>query len=999
MCVHPIYGYDNLDRPIEIAKYQHELDTCDYYDLTNPIEARHGDLLVMQLNIRGLFGKMSNLKNLINNASHGKKIDVILLCETWQNKNSPSISLPGYEYVYKIRKHKIGGGVGIFVSDRIRYTEVKLSANYESIEHVVINIKTKHGNESITICSLYRPPNTNDTKFVEEYKNLLLDLYKTSTSKKLILGMDHNLDFLKHSLHKRTHDFIELNLDNSLIPSITRPTRITKSSATLIDNIIVSQSLITKSESRIIIDDISDHLPSIVKFKETLQNIRSSKTITSRNVNEKTVQKISDTLSRVNWSNVITENVDDSFESFHDLLQKTVNEHAPIVTRKLSRKNFRREPWIDPSLLRSINIQKKLYAKAIKSNVSNQDITKYKNYKKILDKLKRQAKINYYHTKCKEFKCNSKKLWELINCTIGKLSDKSSAINYIKTDQMEIINEKAIANEFGKYFSSVGREYADKVKTPKQNIIYYINKITHNPNSIYFYHTTETEVRNIINNLPNKTSSGFDNISNILLKRISPAIIKPLTLIFNNSLNQGVFPNKMKLSETCPLHKGKEIFYTTNYRPISLLLTISKLLEKIVYKRTYQFLTQTNQFYHSQYGFRRSHSCEDAVSELMGEVLKNRENAKFTAALYLDLSKAFDTLEPTVLYHKLEKYGIRGICLNWFRSYLTNRKLRVKCKLTNGTEYSDWYDVEYGTPQGSCLGPLLFLIFCNDLYKNLEYLECLQFADDTTLYYGHKNKNFLLYCLEHDLEVISDWFRANKLTLNISKTVFMIFHPKGKKMTEKIRFENDMISNMRETKFLGVWLNDNISWESHIRQLILKLKRNLMLLKRSKNFLNQKALKLVYYGHFHSHLKYGILLWGSMLSQNQTNRLQKLQDQAIQLLHRLKPVHTIYNDLKIPKLHQMIKIEQLKFAYRLINNLLPINLMKLVKTDHKGSNLIKTHQYQTRFKAELNLPLTKSRHYRNSFLHQSTRVFSTLPTKVKNEITLESFKRSIKNHI
>ena len=230
MCVHPIYGYDNLDRPIEIAKYQHELDTCDYYDLTNPIEARHGDLLVMQLNIRGLFGKMSNLKNLINNASHGKKIDVILLCETWQNKNSPSISLPGYEYVYKIRKHKIGGGVGIFVSDRIRYTEVKLSANYESIEHVVINIKTKHGNESITICSLYRPPNTNDTKFVEEYKNLLLDLYKTSTSRKLILGMDHNLDFLKHSLHKRTHDFIELNLDNSLIPSITRPTRITKSS-------------------------------------------------------------------------------------------------------------------------------------------------------------------------------------------------------------------------------------------------------------------------------------------------------------------------------------------------------------------------------------------------------------------------------------------------------------------------------------------------------------------------------------------------------------------------------------------------------------------------------------------------------------------------------------------------------------------------------------------------------------------------------------------------
>ena len=134
----------------------------------------------------------------------------------------------------------------------------------------------------------------------------------------------------------------------------------------------------------------------------------------------------------------------------------------------------------------------------------------------------------------------------------------------------------------------------------------------------------------------------------------------------------------MKFAETTPLHKGKETYYTTNYQPISLLLTISKLLEKIVYRRTYDFLNQTDQFYKSQYGFRTSHSCEDAVCELVGEVLKKKENKKYTAVLYLDLSKAFDTLEPSVLYHKLEKYGIRGICLDWFRSYLTNRKLRSK---------------------------------------------------------------------------------------------------------------------------------------------------------------------------------------------------------------------------------------------------------------------------------------------------------------------------------
>ena len=190
MCLHPINGYDNLDRPIEITKYQNESDNCDYFELKDPIDASHGDLLVMQLNIRGLLGKLLNLKDLINKASRGKKIDIILLCETWQNKNSPAPSLSGYNFVYKSRRHKMGGGVGIFVSERIRFNEIKINVNYECIEYVVINITTKSENIAITIGSLYRPPNTNETKFVDEYKNLLSELYKASNSKRLILGID-----------------------------------------------------------------------------------------------------------------------------------------------------------------------------------------------------------------------------------------------------------------------------------------------------------------------------------------------------------------------------------------------------------------------------------------------------------------------------------------------------------------------------------------------------------------------------------------------------------------------------------------------------------------------------------------------------------------------------------------------------------------------------------------------------------------------------------------
>ena len=168
--------------------------------------------------------------------------------------------------------------------------------------------------------------------------------------------------------------------------------------------------------------------------------------------------------------------------------------------------------------------------------------------------------------------------------------------------------------------------------------------------------------------MPNKNSSGYDNISNILLKKLKFPLLKPLNIIFNKSISSGIFPEKMKLADVFPLHKGKEKFLPTNYRPISLLLTISKVLEKLIYIRTYSFLNKNNQLYVSQYGFRNNHSCENAISELVGHILKRREQNESTACVFLDLSKAFDTIKHDVLLKKLESYGIRGTALNWFES-------------------------------------------------------------------------------------------------------------------------------------------------------------------------------------------------------------------------------------------------------------------------------------------------------------------------------------------
>ena len=233
----------------------------------------------------------------------------------------------------------------------------------------------------------------------------------------------------------------------------------------------------------------------------------------------------------------------------------------------------------------------------------------------------------------------------------------------------------------------------------------------------------------------------------------------------------------MKLADVVPLFKSKDRYVESNYRPISLLSTMSKVLEKVVYNRVYNFLNQTGQISDKQYGFRAKHSCEHAVGQLIGSILKNLENKKTTVSVLLDLSKAFDTIKHDIMLKKLDLYGVRGTPLLWFQSYLSERKLRVKCRTTCSNEetYSDTYPIEYGTPQGSCLGPLIFLIFVNDMSLHISDGDIIQFADDTTLIFGHRNTNYLKFCIEHELAVLQDWFYANKLTLNVEKSVYLLF--------------------------------------------------------------------------------------------------------------------------------------------------------------------------------------------------------------------------------
>ena len=617
-----------------------------------------------------------------------------------------------------------------------------------------------------------------------------------------------------------------------------------------------------------VIEDISDHFACLVVLKDQKKSTKGHRFIKTRNLDDHKINDIVLSLQENKWmENLGTLDANNGFNYFYSVLIKTIDKIAPETEVKLSNNKTARDPWITKGILNSIQKQKKMYLEQLHDTTTT---NKYKAYRNQLQKVLRKAKTSYFREKCKEYKQDSRKLWKLIHAILDKNSNKGESIKALNIEGVPRYDPATITNEFCKHFSSIGETFANKIPPPTTDISKYLNTIPQNERSIFLNPTDSTEIVTLINELVPKNSSGHDNLSNKLLKKLLPTIIEPLTVIFNKSLTEGVFPEAMKKADVFPLYKAKDHQETNNYRPISLLLTISKLLEKIMCKRTYTFLETSGQIFKSQYGFRTAHSCENAICEIISGIIKGKQDGMYTLAVFLDLSKAFDSLEHDVLLKKLYKYGIRGVAFNWFASYLSNRQMRVKCNVASSgkIEYSKYMKVTYGTPQGSCLGPLIFLIFTNDLHRHLVYSSAILFADDTTLHKTHRNLTYLKWCLEDDLSTLSDWFAANKLTLNLDKTVCILFQKNNNKREIDLKVKNMTISSQSETKFLGMWLDQSLTWHCHIQKLILKIKRNTYLLNNGKHLMDQDTKKLVYHSHIASHIQYGLLLWVIMRVKN-----------------------------------------------------------------------------------------------------------------------------------
>ena len=319
----------------------------------------------------------------------------------------------------------------------------------------------------------------------------------------------------------------------------------------------------------------------------------------------------------------------------------------------------------------------------------------------------------------------------------------------------------------------------------------------------------------------------------------------------------------------------------------------------------------------------------------------------------------------------------------------------VKCKAGESKElsYSRYENVSFGVPQGSCLGPLLFLISCNDLPSTLSYCKAILFADDTTIYKSHKNLRYLQWCVHEELKHLLDWFWANKLTLNLSQSCCMLFTPCTSHLLKfDLMVENVEIPIVNCTKFLGVWIDDKLNWRKHVNTLVLKIKRNIALLQQSCNFLDSHTKKIIYYAHIYSHVNYCLSVWGNKINGQQRSKIDNLLSKCVKIIGGNQSCNILH-------LPSMITLENCKFGYRLINNLLLLNVSHCALTDHKGHSLVKKHSYLTRNKKVPNQPKVQCHKYNSSIFCTGYREFVRLSTDIKESKLFSTFIKSCKKKL
>lgn len=930
--------------------------------LNNPTK-----LKIIHLNIQYLRAKIDIFTVFLKTESP----DIVIISEHGLRKEELyAINFENYELVTSFSRtdHKCSGGIALIIKsnliDCVKILNLEKYSKEMILEAGGIEL-VFNKNERLFLVGVYRPPSyTNVNNFFNTFYTLL-SKYMLNKNRYFLLVGDLNIDWLKDNLETKRLKYL-LNEFN-VIQYVNSPTRVTSSSSTLIDHVLsnVDRDML---QVEVVGTGLSDHYAQHITYTfkhpivQKLPSPRTDEYSTIHDTRASNLNTLNYLLSRENWKSI---RGDLDAEGKLQALLKLFNYHFSVacpIKKKMIYKTVNRKPWLTNGIIRSSNKLKELDFKR-KILKSSEFLEYYKSYRKIYYKVINAAKSSYICEQLANTDNVARDAWRII--------DKDR-----KKKQVPLAVESPSVEEFNQYFSNIGKHKSSLITEPP---VQSVPRITC-PSTLSLSPTDPREVYKIIMNLKNSYSAGYDGLTHKVIRHCARFICEPLSEVINSSLKEGLFPQELKQSIIKPIFKEGNSKQPENWRPIANISTISKVFEHVFVHRLLDFLFKNNLICKQQFGFVKGRSTTDAMVDFVSNAITALDEKEKTVGVFLDLQKAFDCLDHKTLFERMYDLGVRGVSLDWIKSYLSKRCQKVQVKSKQSSNVA----VQYGIPQGSVLGPVLFILYINNITTALPNLQMTIYADDISLIFKRKLLSDLeveCYC---QLSNLFQYLNSNNLHVNPSKTKCLYIKSNRNLENQPSIFMNDFELQLEDhCKYLGVIFDKHFSWSLHIDTLCSKLSSQLFLLGRLATYQNVFLMRSVYFSLIESRLRYGIILWGSTSNTNFL-RLFRLQKRAIRIMagvNRRTSCKTLFKSLNILTLASIYILEILTFyKYKL-------------PAAETGSNI---HSYNTRHN-QRHRPTT---HRLEIAAHLpkniGAKLFNSLPEPLKLETNPKNFQYLLK---